>query len=833
MPRARRRLALHAVSRTWTGTIVRAMEQAQGGDLLLVERADAASLGTVVRQLLASFPGLQVVTDRMLDLSGPPLKDATLLWATPSAGPCLARLCQEPPSPRVLVWMRGDAAPILHRQVPALKSTLKASFSAQPSVPDEVCLGLEAAQGAAGIVWRDGPLEDLFRLLLPGVGIQWVNARQEYAQILRLLGQAGDRVVVFTEVDGPFLLRRVRWALAQCPTRYLPFLMDPALHSPGWWTVNGRSLELPEAALALASKGADRPALLAALCSLDPGLVDLAGRLLVCGVSGDSLVQALSSHPDPASALVPLCVTHGCVSLEGVARREEGSVVLRVMDRQPQVRAARRRSSERTLRGIRRSHWVDPDLLAFWASTAQVPVPRDTLLYSPASTPGWLVEVGLRRGPPDLASWLALAEAAVKAGDPSVAAVWVDGASEMPPQDPLQQAQVAYTRGRAAARSGHLVEAETLHRRALDLRTSVLGPRHPEVALDWLVLGRCLHQQADGNGGMGLESEAMECFQRAYDIQREQLGPDHPTVAITLHALGEVLFGLKRLKMSYTAFRQALAIKQARLGQDHPSTAATLHAIGKTLTHMGRLQEGLDIFLQDLEITERCLGREHLCAATTLHEMGKNLIEQGRFEEALGYLCRERTILELALGEEHPSMAPTLDAIGRARSAMRRHLEALDAFRPALHIKQASLGPHHPDLADTLFLMGETLARMGDYPQAEARMRLAVDIRRRSLGPQHLATAAALHSLGETLGIMGRMEEALNALEQALEIKVRQLGPEHVQTVATRFQRGRVLREMGRPEGLPEMEASVARLERVLGADHAVVEGARYILEKG
>lgn len=792
------------------------------GETRHVEGVDASSLGPLVRALLPSHPDL-VVTVGCGDPAALLPGTMVVCWPVPLDGPCLDTQVVASCGIRLVVWMHADSSAVLEQTAPAFWR-LAARSGGGPWLPDFAVRGLQRARVAPGIVWREGPLADLLARIAPDARLVPIQAREPYADLVRHLREAADQPVAVTGLTEPFLVRRLRWAVAEVGRTAPTVAVDPVGPCPGWWPVDGRCMD-PTAALGLlARSGARRPGVLAALCDLEPDAVRLAAGLLEAGLGEEELLRVLADEGDPGERLVPLALGAGILSLDHLAAGGGGTVAWRVLGDTDVVREAILRAGEARLLELAEGRGAgDESVLATWAATSRSVVAGEALRRAPLPVRGYLVEACLRAG--EGAALQAAAEAAVRLGDPQVGRGWAARAAARTGLDPLVWARALFTQGRAAFREGAVQEAEALHRQVLAVHQEHLAPSHPDLAADLHAIGLCQHR-------LGRDLEAVESFRAALALQTAHLGPVHADVAVTLQSLGDALLGLDRPRDAVAVYKQVLFIKEGTLGPNHPATAVTHHAIGGALTRLGRAQEGLEAFRRDLAITETALGPEHLLTAGSLNAVGLACVRLGRHEEGLDLLNRCRAILGVALGADHLDMAGALHAIGLARVGLERYLEALDAFKMALHIRRSHLGPDHPEVASTLQVMGETLSSLGDDAAAEDHFREAAAIRRRAMGDAHPQVAVSLHAQAEAQARQQRFSEAVDTFDRALAIKREALGPENIQTVITRFARGRALRDLGRPEGQVEMTRCMAKLERYLGPGHREVLAARRALEQ-
>ena len=797
--------------------ILEAIGQAEPGTILLVRDASDGCLGSLVRALLPAWPELGVQVDPQTLAQAPvgslqvfkpqPEQEA---WLAQAQTHCAAREL------RLVLWLADQQA-----SEPTLPDAPAFTCPAGPVAHG--VLGLHAGAHGPGVEWLGGPLAPALEAAHPERAIQWNTASASYDELLTAMTELGDDWACWTDIDGQFTLRRLRWALAEHGRWGRSVLVEPELTSPGWWPVHAQLAPLDQSIERLAQAGAAHPGRLAALAGLEPEGVDLVEVLLATEAPEAELQAAMADADDPGVALARLGRSRGLFTDDDVVNRLVAPPIQRAFGADQAVGDLRADRFEKLGELVLESQDVPMDLLGSWATTTALPIPVKVLDWSTGQATAWLVEAALRHGPETAEDWRAIADAAIRMGDAHVGARWAEKALEFTEVDEVTRSRALYTRARADYRLGAYAASEQRLRTALEIQEAALGPDHHEVSRTLHALGQALNR-------LQRYPQALATYNRACDIEQRNLEPNHPDMAVTLHAIGQVMVHLNRYAEALRAFQQALAIKEEKLGPEHPSTASTLHAIGQALTRQGKYKEALESFQRDLRITRKQLGRDHPSLGPSLHSIGQTYTLMGRHEYALACFAREIKILERALGKDHPDTTQALDAMGQVLTDT-GHLElAVSRYKKALRIKVAHLGEEHRDTARTLYALGHTYSRQGELELALEAFERTVDIRRATEGKEHPYTALAWHALGQVYARQREYRQAIGSYDQALSIKTKVLGPEHPETAITRFERGRCLRDSGDGAGYTEMMAATGALVRELGPDHPMVKAAKRAL---
>jgi len=84
----------------------------------------------------------------------------------------------------------------------------------------------------------------------------------------------------------------------------------------------------------------------------------------------------------------------------------------------------------------------------------------------------------------------------------------------------------------------------------------------------------------------GNSAEAEQLYRRALAIKSTLLGPDHPDVAVTLNNLAILSKSQADYRKADHAYRRALAILKKTFGPSHPKVATCKANYGRLLEHM-------------------------------------------------------------------------------------------------------------------------------------------------------------------------------------------------------------------------------------------------------
>ena len=317
---------------------------------------------------------------------------------------------------------------------------------------------------------------------------------------------------------------------------------------------------------------------------------------------------------------------------------------------------------------------------------------------------------------------------------------------------PLIQAQLMNGVGVVYEKLERFGIAASLLERAVEIRESLLGGEHADLADSLFNLGEVYREQ-----GNYLKSELL--LERALAMQQKILGPDHLAVSRTLHALANLHSNQGDYVAAEPLAQRALVIREKLLDSTHPDLAEILNFVGRIYSKRDQYEAAESVLERALEIREEVLGSEHLDVAQTLNELAILNIELGRYSRAEQLQRRSTDILKKILGPDHFD-ARNLMTRARLLGRLGRYGEAETAYLRALEIDEEHLGPAHPYTANVVHDLADLYAIQRKYAQAEPLYSRALRIREAALKPNNPKLAFTLHRLANLYRDQGRFAEA-------------------------------------------------------------------------
>lgn len=369
------------------------------------------------------------------------------------------------------------------------------------------------------------------------------------------------------------------------------------------------------------------------------------------------------------------------------------------------------------------------------------------------------------RGDPDLKVRTALDRAAAK----------IAGRFDA---QPLVEASVRMTMGRAYRELGQFPEAQREYERALKLRRLELGDKHPDTLEATDGLGAVYRDQ-------GKYAQAEPLLASVYSIRRRALGEDHPGTLRAMNQLATLYQTQGKYALAERLDARILEINRRNRDEQSLETLEATHNLGLMYMIDGKYSESDPLLTRALELYKRIRGPDHPDTLIVMSTLGSLYRRQGKTAEAEAVLVKVLELRSRVLGERHPDTLSAMNNLGSLYQSEGKYSEA-----EALHLKvvegrRAVLGEEHPSTAIAMGNLALLYTRQHKYTEAEPLLMKTLEIERRVMGPEHPATLSTMNNLGKLYLIQGRYKDAEVLVAKVLEAKRRTLGPQNPETTDT------------------------------------------------
>jgi tetratricopeptide (TPR) repeat protein len=259
---------------------------------------------------------------------------------------------------------------------------------------------------------------------------------------------------------------------------------------------------------------------------------------------------------------------------------------------------------------------------------------------------------------------------------------------------PLMDAQVRKAFGFSYWGLGAYDRAAAHLRRAMELRTELLGAQDPETlgVTDRLAIVLVLDNKYE---------EARQVCEKAIEVTRRELGPEHVGTLSAMKSLIRIFIYADEL-MSDTDVEYAqklceetLELARRVLGSEHVQTLGTAYDLAVILRMHGRNEVALKLFQETLAVNRRVFGPHHFMTMHLMREEANTLSALGRAEEAELKLLAALEALRAVEGDRHWWTLDTKLELAHIKGKLGRHEEAIRLYEEVLEISRRHYDSKH------------------------------------------------------------------------------------------------------------------------------------------
>lgn len=411
-------------------------------------------------------------------------------------------------------------------------------------------------------------------------------------------------------------------------------------------------------------------------------------------------------------------------------------------------------------------------------------------------------------------------------------------------------------------------QAETLMRRAVDLRRTTLGEDHPETLEALNNLGNFLTEK-------GEYAESATLFEKLIQVQKRTVGPEHWTTLRSINNLGYSLDWQGKTEEAEKLYRTAFEGQTRVVGPRDPERLNSLNNLAICLQSLGRYDEADPLFRELIEIRTALGGPNDPETLRARMNYAQSFTKSGRAAEGEKRLREIVTAMESSITATHPLTITTITNLAAVVADLGKLDEAAALNRKAYDAQVAFAGPDHPstlmkknEFITTMIQMGrwneaiplarelrEQYTRMfgasewrtltitgnlafalnqsGEKAEAEALWKSNLELADKHAGTSAEPRIAASANLGALYADQSRWAEAEAAFRDAIAQQVALGEGEHWRTAFMRAGLGRVLTETHRlNEAEKELTPALAKLREALGEDHDKTRKALQYMER-
>ncbi|MEM8930354.1 MAG: serine/threonine-protein kinase [Acidobacteriota bacterium] len=346
-----------------------------------------------------------------------------------------------------------------------------------------------------------------------------------------------------------------------------------------------------------------------------------------------------------------------------------------------------------------------------------------------------------------------------------------------------------------------------------------------------LIQATVLHAAGDVYRRLGAFDRAETLLRRALDLRQEHLG-EHPDVAESQLRLGQVLRESHGVAEAEALQHEALATLDATVGEGDTRRPQVLSELSWFAMHRGELVEAEARARRALDLDRRFRSEDAAARVRNLTMLGHVLRRGGDLDGAEVVLQEAWQLDREVLGDGAAGTSSALDALALVFVARGRHAAAIELFDAQVAARSAVYGSDHAKVAYSLDRLGRSQAALGLFDVAERSLRGSLEIRRRASGERTTPVAVSWNSLGELWLAAGRWDDAETALRTTLDILNEVLPAESPQLSRPMVPLADVLIARGRPDEAVVLARRAVALRHADSGDAAFRAEARAVLDR-
>jgi serine/threonine protein kinase len=336
--------------------------------------------------------------------------------------------------------------------------------------------------------------------------------------------------------------------------------------------------------------------------------------------------------------------------------------------------------------------------------------------------------------------------------------------SEFLQNDLLGQADLANQPGEGPGRDPD-VKVRTL----LDRSARTIEGKFPEQPLTEaairLTVGKAYR-------ALGNYPEAQRQLERSVQLYEANLGADHPDTLASKSSLSYLYGAQANYDLAEPLAREVVKSRTARLEADHPDTLASKNILAQMYRAQKKYDQAEPLYLQVVQADMAKLGAHHIETLRAKNNLAALYRDQGLFEKAEPLYEEVVQAQTLKLGVDHPDTLISKNGLAVVYKGRKRYEEAEVLLLDVVEARTAKLGADHPDTLTSKNNLALLYQAQNRHDLAEPLFREVVEGSRQKLGPTHPDTQQRIRNLilcYEQIGQPARAGELRRELEQILQ----------------------------------------------------------------
>jgi eukaryotic-like serine/threonine-protein kinase len=369
--------------------------------------------------------------------------------------------------------------------------------------------------------------------------------------------------------------------------------------------------------------------------------------------------------------------------------------------------------------------------------------------------------------------------------------------------------------------------AEPHARRALELRTALLGP----VDHDTLESTDTMAEVLIGEGKF---DQAERLCGDALTATRQSLGRENPDTVASMRRMAQLVAQRDGNIDNESARRlceETVELSRRVLGPENRNTLVAMNSLATMLHKTGERDRAGALFQETWEISRRTLPPDDPLTIELTKNFASRLAEQGQQSEAVRLFEKILFAQRAVLGLKDPDTLDTIMGLANADVMVGKYEEAVHLSEEGVAAARELYGPDHANTLACIQEWSYALRGQGNFAKAREKQQQVLDWRINHWGPEDRGTVAAMMEMAYVIQLQGNFEESLRRYEKAITLGRRVLKPNDEHLLNAMHNRSRVLNKLGRvDEARAAQEEVLEARRRFLGPTNVETLGSMSVL---
>jgi non-specific serine/threonine protein kinase/serine/threonine-protein kinase len=288
-----------------------------------------------------------------------------------------------------------------------------------------------------------------------------------------------------------------------------------------------------------------------------------------------------------------------------------------------------------------------------------------------------------------------------------------------------------------------------------------------EIKDDSELRARLLRDLGIVYSNLGFDSRAKELLRRAVDLDTGALGPKHRETLRSATALASVMANAPNSNTAENMLRGALAAQESQFGRNDQDTLYTMEALARDLLIHKRLGEAEQFGREALDRSGRVFGRDDRRTWSARWRLFNVLSAERKEAEAAQFGQESLDDAARLFGKDDPQTLTCARLVGRLFMRQQKYAQAEAAARQAVEIDRKSSSTDFLRFGDAAML-ASALSNQGKYAEAKQITEDLLSQERAASGDTNSDVAVAMYNLACYSARLGHSEEALSWLKQSV-----------------------------------------------------------------